>query len=63
MSKQDITRLLGGWEGYRIGTIQRFEPGEKGDLAEVWIELMPLKRRRMKCSGCGRLVSTLHDIS
>jgi transposase len=63
LSKQDITRLLGGWEGYRIGTIQRFEPGEKGDLAEVWIELMPLKRRRMKCSGCGRLVSTLHDIS
>ena len=24
---------------------------------------MPVKRQRMKCGGCGRLVSSLHDIS
>jgi hypothetical protein len=28
---------------------------------EVWIELVPIKRRRMKCSGCDRLVGAVHD--
>lgn len=62
MSGSEITRLLGGWKGYRVGSVQRFEPGEKGPQAEVWIELLPLKRRRMRCSGCGKLVSKVHDI-
>ena len=62
MSHVEITRLLGGWEGHRIGSVQRFEAGEKGPVAEVWIELLPLRRRRMRCSGCGEVVSKVHDI-
>lgn len=61
MSRGEISRFLGGWEGYRIGTIQRFAPGEKNVSAEVWIELLPRRRRRMRCSGCGCLVSAVHD--
>jgi len=30
---------LGRWEGYRVGTIRRFETGQKGPTAQVWIEL------------------------
>ena len=53
--------LLGRGQGYRIGTIQRFERGEKSVSSEVWIELLPRQRRRMRCSGCGRSVSKVHD--
>ena len=61
MSKQKITQLLGGWEGYRIGTIQRFDTGENHEHPKLWLELLPLKRRRMQCSGCGKRVSAVHD--
>lgn len=62
MSGTQITRLLGGWEGYRVGSVQRFEAGDKGSSsAEVWIELLPLKRRRMRCSGCGQWANKVHD--
>jgi len=30
LSSKKLTALLGGREGYRIGTVGRFEPGEKG---------------------------------
>ena len=61
MSRDKITRLLGGWKGYRVGTAQRFEINDKRKQPEIWIELIPLRRRRMRCSGCGKLVSTVHD--
>ncbi len=28
MPSKDIIALLGGWEGYRVGTVARFEAGE-----------------------------------
>ena len=61
MSHKECTRILGGWEGYRVGSVGRFEAGEKGPGPQVWIELMAVKRRRMQCSGCGRWVSKIHD--
>jgi len=61
LSKQKITQLLGGWEGYRVGTIQRFDTGEDHEHPKLWLELLPLKRRRMQCSGCGKRVSVVHD--
>jgi transposase len=53
---------LGAWEGYRIGTARRFEAGEKGVTAQVWIELLPDDRRPMVCSGCGQPTRHLHDV-
>ncbi len=61
MSKKDIPNVLGVWKGYRIGSVQRFEAGEKAPAPETWIELLPNNRRRMKCSSCGRLASHVHD--
>lgn len=57
MSWAEITRLLGDWEGCRVGTVLRFERGVREPLAEVWIELLQLKRRQMRCWGrrtCGQ---------
>lgn len=61
MSKSKITRLLGGWKGYRISAVQRYEISDERKHPEVWIKLIPLRRRRMCCSGCGKLVSAVHD--
>lgn len=61
MSKKQLTEVLGGWKGYRIGTVGRFEPGEKGPTAQVWIELLPEPDRPMVCNGCGQTVAQIHE--
>lgn len=61
MSTEQITALLGRWEGHRIGTIRRFEAEQKGPTAQVWIELLAEPSRPLICSGCGRVVSQIHD--
>ena len=63
MSKQELTSVLGVWEGYELGTIQRFEAGQQGKRGQVWIELHPRADRRKRCSGCGDEVQATHDIS
>ena len=61
MSTEELTRVLGKWEGYSLGTAQRFEAGVKGDRAEVWIELQLDGRRPGVCSGCGEEVAAVHE--
>lgn len=63
MSKEELSKVLGGWEGYWIGTCERFEAGQKGPQAQVWIELLCDASRAMICSGCGRPSHQLHDVS
>ena len=61
MSKNQLTALLGEWEGHRIGTVGRFEPGEKGPTAQVWIELLPDPEPPTVCSGSGQVVTQVHE--
>ena len=61
MSEDECTELLGDWEGYRIGAVgRRRREGSKG-AEEAWIELIPVDGRPMRCSGCGRFVSQVHE--
>lgn len=55
--------VLGKWEGYSVASIERFEAGEKGPRAEVWMELEPGPVCRMYCSGCGPRVRQIHDLT
>ena len=54
MPRQDVTALLGVWEGYRVGTIGRYEPGElgPGEPAQVLLELVR-EPGPFICAGCG----------
>jgi transposase len=52
---------LGRWEGYRIGTAERFEAGVKGEQAEVWVDLLLEPGRPGVCSGCGQKVAAVHE--
>jgi transposase len=56
----DVTTLLGEWEGYRIGVVQRFPAGQHGPKPEVWIELVR-ESGPFVCSGCGRSFDRPHD--
>jgi len=61
--KAESIGLLGGWEGYRVGTVQRFEAGVKGPRPQVWIELRPDPHRIKICDRCGGQCQRLHDRS
>lgn len=63
MPETESIGRLGGWEGYRVGTVQRFEAGDKGPRPQVWIELHPDPGRVKVCDHCGRECRHLHDVS
>jgi len=55
---------LGVWEGYRVGTVQRFEKGDQERIEpQVWIELEPDPARRKICDGCGGECRHVHDVT
>lgn len=58
MPLDDDIGWLGGWEGYRVGRVERFE----GSPAEVLITLEPLVEHCPVCEGCGESVSALHEV-
>ena len=62
LDKNELNELLGGWEGYRLGTVQRMSAGEGGrERPEVWIELHPDWECPRRCDGCGEGVMAIHD--
>jgi transposase len=62
LAHKDVTAILGGWEGYSLGTIGRFEAGQDGRLRpEVMIELHPIRGHPRLCSGCGQASTSIHD--
>ena len=60
MPSSNVTALLGEWEAYRIGVVQRFPAGQHGPKPEVWIELIR-ESGPFVCSGCGRSFDRPHD--
>jgi transposase len=60
LPSKDVIALLGGWEGYRVGTVQRFAAGVQGATPQVWIELVHTASPFV-CSGCGRPGERYHD--
>lgn len=62
MDAQDISRLLGGWEGYVLGAIGRRAAGDARGRPEIWIELRAKRDHPHRCSGCGQTCSVIHDV-
>lgn len=60
MTTDDVIEALGGWEGYSIESI---EADREEGKAYVRIDLMPLLGVARRCSGCGRMVSKVHDVT
>lgn len=62
MPSDDLTALLGVWEGYRVGRVDRHASDKEGSPDEVWIELVR-EPGRYVCSQCGRRCRTCHDVT
>ena len=60
MTTDDVIEVLGGWEGYSIESI---DADREEGKAYVRIDLMPLPGVARRCSGCGRLVTKVHDVT
>lgn len=58
MPEWDATSWLGGWEGYRVETIQR----RAAERQEIWIYLGREPCTAMICDGCGQPVARVHDV-
>ena len=43
MTKDELTSVLGGWEGYSIENIER-QDASNGEPAQVWLTLEPITR-------------------
>jgi transposase len=61
LPSEEVTALLGEWEGYRVGFVQRHEANEEGAVSQVWIELIRRSDVPMICSGCGQACERYHD--
>jgi transposase len=59
LTKEELNALLGGWEGYQLGTIGRVKPGDSSE--GIWIELLPRADRVKLCSGCQQPAQAEHD--
>lgn len=62
MSQVKSIDLLGSWEGYSVGPVERIEAADDGSQPQVWIELLPRSDRPKVCSGCGEQVESTHDV-
>ena len=63
MPNDDLSELLGEWEGYRVGWIHRHPGHNEGDVPVVRIELIRRDTGPMICSGCGGTCDRYHDWS
>ena len=61
MSGEESIAALGEWEGYGIGSVDRFEAKEPEGREEVWIELLASRDFDLVCSSCGRASDKVHD--
>jgi transposase len=63
LADSQCMEALGGWEGYCVGTVQRLEATETRSRPEVWIELLAKHDPPPVCSGCGKVVHAIHDLT
>jgi len=60
LPSDDVIEVLGGWEGYRIGSVERCPSTARGSPPVVWVELIR-RNEPMVCSGCGGTCQRYHD--
>jgi transposase len=60
MASAKLIEVLGGWEGYSLGTVGRMPTGSRAG-EDVLIELHPIRGKPRRCGGCGQSVTAIHD--
>lgn len=63
MAYDEITALLGGWEGFALTGVRREPATGTESVPRVVLELRPLADYPKRCSRCGAVVAEMHDVS
>jgi len=53
MAYDEITALLGGWEGFELVGVRREPMSETDPVPQIVLELRPLPGHPKRCSRCG----------
>ena len=62
MAYEEITMLLGGWEGFELVNVLR-QPATGDAVPVIELELRPVPDYAKRCSNCGEVVAVVHDAS
>lgn len=63
MAYEEITRLLGGWPGFRLVEVRREEAGPEGRTPRIFLKLEAEPEEVRRCGRCGARVSEIHDVT
>ena len=63
MAYEEITALLGGWEGFELVRVAREPASESDPVPAIVLELRPVPNHPKRCSRCGEIVVEIHDVS
>lgn len=62
MAFEELSAVLGGWEGFEIAAVRR-EPASESEPPRLILELRPLPDVPKRCSRCGEPVIEIHDVT
>jgi transposase len=62
MAYEDISALLGGWDGFELVAVQRL-PAQGTTPARIELTLRALATAAKRCSRCGEVVAEIHDVA
>ncbi len=61
MAYEEITALLGGWEGFELVSVRREPASVQQPVPRVELELRAVADHPKRCSRCGEIVAEIHD--
>lgn len=61
MAYDEITALLGGWEGFELVGVERRAATAADPTPEIVLTLQPVPSAPKHCSRCGEMVAEVHD--
>jgi transposase len=63
MAYEEITALLGGWEGFELVGVRREPASLAQGVPQIVLQLQPVPTHPRRCSRCGGIVVDIHDTS
>lgn len=63
MAYEEITELLGGWEGFELVGVTRTAGTERRPIPEIVLRLQPVRGAPKRCSQCCKIVEAVHDVT
>jgi len=63
MAFEEITALLGGWEGFEVVGVRREDVTSSQPVPQIILELRSLPLYPKRCSRCGEVVVEMHDVT